>query len=140
MLNKVQIIGRVGRDPEIRASQGGTRIANLSLAVTEKWKDKATGERKEKTEWVRVVSFNDGISGVCEQYVKKGDLLYIEGQMETRKWTDKDGSEKYVTEVILRPFKGELTMLGGKPEKSDKPDAHSAAKANGFVEDDEIPF
>lgn len=113
-VNKVILVGNLGRDPEVRAMQSGDKVVNLSIATSESWKDKATGERKERTEWHRVVVFNQGIATVCERYLKKGAKVYIEGQLETRKWTDKDGIEKYSTEVVLRPFRGELTMLDSR--------------------------
>ena len=113
-LNKVQLIGNLGRDPEVRHTQDGKPIVNLSLATSETWKDRQTGERKERSEWHRVVIFNEGLAKVAEQYLKKGSTVYIEGQLQTRKWTDKDGVEKYSTEVILQNYRGELVMLGGK--------------------------
>ncbi len=113
-VNKVILVGNLGRDPEVRAMQSGDKVVNLSIATSESWKDKATGEKKERTEWHRVVVFNQGIATVCERYLKKGAKVYIEGQLETRKWTDKDGVEKYSTEVVLRPFRGELTMLDSR--------------------------
>lgn len=112
-VNKVILIGNVGKDPEIRSFQNGGRVANLSIATSESWKDKASGEKKEKTEWHRVVIFNDNLVNVVENYVKKGDKLYLEGQLETREWEDKDGQKKYSTEVVLRPYRGEITLLGG---------------------------
>ena len=112
-VNKVILVGNVGKDPEIRRTQDGRPIANLSLATSESWRDKATGEKKEKTEWHRVVIFSEPLCKVVEQYVKKGAKLYIEGQLQTRKWTDKDGVEKYSTEVVLQGFNGSLTMLDG---------------------------
>jgi single-strand DNA-binding protein len=112
-VNKVILVGNVGKDPEIRRTQDGRSIANLSLATSESWRDKATGERKEKTEWHRVVVFNDNLCKVVEQYVRKGSKLYIEGQLQTRKWTDQSGAEKYSTEVVLQGFGGTLTMLDG---------------------------
>jgi single-strand DNA-binding protein len=112
-VNKVILVGNVGKDPEIRRTQDGRAIANLSLATSETWRDKATGERKEKTEWHRVVVFNDNLCKVVEQYVRKGSKLYIEGQLQTRKWTDQSGQEKYSTEVVLQGFNGTLTMLDG---------------------------
>ena len=115
-VNKVILVGNAGRDPEVRHTNDGKPIVNLSIATTESWRDKATGERKEKTEWHRVVIFNENLAKVAEAYVKKGTSLYIEGQLQTRKWTDKDGQEKYSTEVVLQNFKGELTLLGGKPD------------------------
>ena len=113
-VNKVILIGNLGRDPEIRTFQNGGRVANLSVATSESWKDRATGERKEKTEWHRVVIFNDKLVEVVEKYLRKGAKVYLEGQLETRKWTDQSGAEKYTTEVVLRPFRGELTMLDGR--------------------------
>jgi single-strand DNA-binding protein len=113
-VNKVILVGNLGRDPEIRSFQNGGRVANLSIATSENWKDRATGERKEKTEWHRVAIFNDRLVDVVEKYVKKGSKLYIEGQLETRKWTDQQGQERYTTEVVLRQFRGELTMLDGR--------------------------
>jgi single-strand DNA-binding protein len=112
-VNKVILVGNVGKDPEIRRTQDGRSIANLSLATSETWRDKTTGERKEKTEWHRVVVFNDNLCKVVEQYVKKGSKLYIEGQLQTRKWTDQSGAEKYSTEVVLQGYNGTLTMLDG---------------------------
>lgn len=112
-VNKVILVGNVGKDPEIRRTQDGRPIANLSLATSESWRDKATGEKKEKTEWHRVVIFSEPLCKIVEQYVKKGAKLYIEGALQTRKWTDKDGAEKYSTEVVLQGFNGSLTMLDG---------------------------
>ena len=112
-VNKVILVGNLGRDPEIRSTQDGTKVANLSLATSENWRDKNTGERKERTEWHRVVVFNERLVDVIEKYVKKGSKLYIEGALQTRKWTDNTGAEKYTTEVVLQRFRGELTMLDG---------------------------
>jgi len=112
-VNKVILVGNLGRDPEIRSTQDGTKVANLSLATSENWRDKNTGERKERTEWHRVVVFNERLVDVIEKYVKKGSKLYIEGALQTRKWTDNAGAEKYTTEVVLQRFRGELTMLDG---------------------------
>ena len=113
-VNKVIIVGNLGKDPEVRAFQNGGRVANLRIATSENWKDKATGERKEKTEWHNVDIFNDRLVEVAEKYLRKGAKVYIEGQLETRKWTDKDGQERYTTSVVLKQFRGELTMLDGK--------------------------
>jgi single-strand DNA-binding protein len=115
-VNKVILVGNLGRDPEIRSTQDGTRIANLSLATSESWRDKNSGERKERTEWHRVVIFNENLVKVAEQYLKKGSKIYIEGALQTRKWTDQAGVEKYSTEVVLQRFRGELTMLDGRGE------------------------
>ena len=112
-VNKVILVGNVGKDPEIRRTQDGRPIANLSLATSESWRDKNTGEKKEKTEWHRVVIFNENLCKVVEQYVKKGSKLYVEGALQTRKWTDQSGVEKYSTEVVLQGFNGSLTMLDG---------------------------
>jgi single-strand DNA-binding protein len=113
-VNKVILIGNLGKDPDMRRTQDGRPIANLSIATSESWRDKATGERKEKTEWHRVVIFNEGLCKIAEQYLKKGAKVYIEGALQTRKWTDKDGIEKYSTEVVLQGFNSQLTMLDGK--------------------------
>ncbi len=118
-VNKVILVGNLGKDPEVRHTQDGKAIVNLSIATSENWRDKSTGERKEKTEWHRVVIFNDNIAKVAEQYLKKGSTVYIEGQLQTRKWTDKDGVDKYSTEVVLQNFNSTLTMLGGKPGSGD---------------------
>lgn len=123
-VNKVILIGNLGADPDVRTMQSGDKVCNLSLATSESWKDKATGERQERTQWHRVVIFNQGLVRVAEQYLKKGAKLYIEGQLETRKWTDQQtGQDKYTTEVVLRPFNGELAMLssgsGGGPREDD---------------------
>ena len=112
-VNKVILVGNLGRDPEIRSTGSGQRIANFSVATSENWRDKSSGERKEKTEWHRVVVFNERLVDVVEKYVKKGSKLYIEGALQTRKWTDNSGQEKYTTEVVLQNFRGELTMLDG---------------------------
>ncbi|MEX0809661.1 MAG: single-stranded DNA-binding protein [Dongiaceae bacterium] len=118
-VNKVILVGNLGRDPEIRSTQDGTRVANLSLATSENWKDKTSGERRERTEWHRVVIFNDRLVEVVERFLKKGSKLYIEGQLQTRKWTDQSGQERYTTEIVLQRYRGELTMLdsraGGDP-------------------------
>jgi single-strand DNA-binding protein len=113
-VNKVILIGNLGKDPEVRRLNSGDPVVNLSVATSESWRDKQSGERKEKTEWHRVVIFNENIAKVAEQYLKKGSTVYIEGQLQTRKWTDQAGVEKYSTEVVLQKFRGELTMLGGK--------------------------
>ncbi|CAN1509850.1 Ssb Single-stranded DNA-binding protein [Caulobacteraceae bacterium] len=113
-VNKVILVGNLGKDPEIRTLNSGDRVANLSLATSESWRDRASGEKKERTEWHRVVIFNDNLVKVAEQYLKKGSTVYIEGALSTRKWTDQQGVEKYSTEVVLQKFRGELTMLGGR--------------------------
>ena len=113
-VNKVILVGNLGRDPEIRRTQDGRAIANFSIATSESWKDRNTGERKEKTEWHRVVCFSEGLNRVIEQYVKKGTKVYIEGQLQTRKWQDQNGQEKYTTEVVLQGFNGTLTLLDSR--------------------------
>lgn len=113
-VNKVILVGNLGQDPEIRTMQSGDKVASFSIATSENWKDKATGERREKTEWHRIAVFNQGLIGVIENYIKKGSKVYIEGQLETRKWQDQNGQDKYTTEVVLRPFRGELTMLDSR--------------------------
>lgn len=128
-VNKVILVGNLGRDPEVRHTQDGRPIVNLSIATSESWRDKATGERKEKTEWHRVVIFNEALAKVAEQYLKKGSTVYIEGQLQTRKYTDQAGVEKYSTEVVLQNFRGELTMLGGRPGGAE-------GGASGFGGDD----
>ena len=112
-VNKVILVGNLGRDPEIRSTQDGMRIANLNLATSESWRDKMSGERKEKTEWHRVVIFNERLTELAEKYLRKGSKVYVEGALQTRKWTDNAGVEKYSTEVVLTRFRGELTMLDG---------------------------
>lgn len=147
-LNKVMLIGHLGRDPEIRATQDGREIANMTLATSESWKDKNTGEKKEKTEWHRVVVFNQNLVTVAKNYLKKGAKVYLEGQLQTRKWTDKDGLEKYSTEVVLQNFNGTIIMLDGKKQESSAESAESnsiVAEAQkqfpgAAVLDDEIPF
>ena len=113
-INKVILVGNLGRDPEVRATQDGSKIVNLSLATSERWKDRNTGEQRERTEWHRVVIFNENLGRIAEQYLRKGSTCYIEGQLQTRKWTDQQGTEKYTTEVVLQRYRGELTMLGGR--------------------------
>ncbi|HXE29867.1 MAG TPA: single-stranded DNA-binding protein [Stellaceae bacterium] len=157
-VNKVILVGNIGRDPEIRSTQDGTRIANLSLATSETWRDRNSGERKEKTEWHRVAVFNDRLVEVIEKYVKKGAKLYIEGQLQTRKWTDKEGQDRYTTEVVLGRFNGQLTMLDGRSggegfsggpddDMAPAPRAASGGMSRGGGRapatqdlDDEIPF
>ena len=113
-VNKVILVGNLGRDPEVRTSQDGSKIVNLSLATSESWKDRTSGERKEKTEWHRVVIFNPNLADIAERYLKKGSTVYVEGALQTRKWTDQSGQEKYSTEIVISRFKGELTLLGGR--------------------------
>ena len=113
-VNKVILVGNLGRDPEIRNTQDGMKVVNLSVATSERWKDRMSGEPRERTEWHRVVIFNENLARVAEQYLRKGSSVYLEGQLQTRKWTDQQGVEKYTTEVVLGRFRGELTLLGGR--------------------------
>ncbi|UAL12733.1 single-stranded DNA-binding protein [Caulobacter segnis] len=117
-VNKVILVGNLGADPEIRSLGSGDRVANLRIATSETWRDRNSGERKEKTEWHRVVIFNDNLVKVAEQYLRKGSTVYIEGAIQTRKWTDNTGVEKYSTEIVLQKFRGELTMLGGRGDSA----------------------
>lgn len=117
-VNKVILVGNLGRDPEVRSTQDGSKIVNLSIATSERWKDKNTGEQREKTEWHRVVIFNENLGRIAEQYLRKGSTCYIEGQLQTRKWTDQQGVEKYTTEVVLQRYRGEMTLLGGRGDSS----------------------
>ncbi len=165
-VNKVILVGNLGKDPEVRTSQDGNKIVNFSIATSESWKDRASGERREKTEWHRVVVFNPNLADIAERYLKKGSSVYVEGALQTRKWTDQSGMEKYTTEVVIGRFKGELTLLGGRGDggggggyssggyggggdpydQSAPPASKPAAKSgnNGWEPppdlDDEIPF
>lgn len=113
-VNKVILVGNLGRDPEVRSTQSGSKVVQLSIATSESWKDKGSGERKEKTEWHRVVIFNENLGGIAERFLKKGSTVYIEGQLQTREWTDNTGVKKYTTEIVLQQYRGELTLLGGR--------------------------
>ena len=113
-VNKVIIVGNLGRDPEVRSFQNGGKVVNLRIATSETWRDKQSGERKERTEWHSVAIFNEALGKIAEQYLKKGSTVYIEGQLETRKWQDQSGQDKYTTEIVLRPYNGNLTLLGGR--------------------------
>ncbi|GHD48122.1 hypothetical protein GCM10017083_18840 [Thalassobaculum fulvum] len=115
-VNKVILVGNLGRDPEVRTTQDGTKIVNFTLATSERWRDRSSGEQRERTEWHRVVIFNENLARIAEQYLRKGSSVYVEGQLQTRKWTDQSGQEKYTTEVVLQRFRGELTLLGGRGE------------------------
>ena len=150
-VNKVILVGNLGRDPEVRTMQDGNPVVNLSVATSENWRDKNTGERREKTEWHRVVIFNDKLAEVVQKYLRKGSKVYLEGQLQTRKWTDQSGVEKYTTEVVLQRYRGELTMLDGRNDSGGgayesggdfgAPSSEPApAPAGGADIDDEIPF
>lgn len=147
-VNQVTILGNVGRDPEIRTWQSGGRVANFTIATSESWKDKTSGERKERTQWHNISVTNENLVGIVEKYVKKGSKVYLEGQLEHRKYQDKDGNDKYITEVVLRPYHGEIVLLDGKKAA---PDAEQPADHKGFDEqcngpgkadkiEDSIPF
>lgn len=143
-LNKVTLIGNLGGDPEIRTTNDGKEIANFSLATSESWKDKATGEKKDKTEWHRIVCFNEGLVKIIKEYVKKGTKLYIEGQLQTRKWLDNVNHERYTTEVVLQGYNAHLVLLGpgnnsmGQSSQSSTPSDNPVFENNEL--DDEIPF
>jgi single-strand DNA-binding protein len=115
-VNKVILVGNLGRDPEVRHTQDGAKIVHLSVATSERWRDRSSGENRERTEWHRVVIFNERLGEIAEKYLAKGRTVYLEGQLQTRKWTDQSGQEKYTTEVVLQRFRGELTLLGGRGE------------------------
>ena len=149
-VNKVTLVGNLGRDPEIRAMQNGDKIVQLSIATSDRWKDKNSGEQRERTEWHRVVIFNDALGKIAEQYLKKGSTVYLEGQLQTRKWTDQQsGQDKYTTEVVLQRYRGELTLLGSRPDnqinneynKSEIDQSNEPSASNIASDlDDEIPF
>ncbi|MEM9277869.1 MAG: single-stranded DNA-binding protein [Pseudomonadota bacterium] len=157
-VNKVILVGNLGADPEIRRTQDGRPIANLSVATSESWRDRNTGERREKTEWHRVVVFNEGLCKVIEQYVKKGSKVYLEGQLQTRKWQDNEGKDRYSTEVVLQGYNGNLTMLDGRGDNQGGGYVSDQSSGSGFGQsgpsggsggfggpssgeiDDEIPF
>ena len=149
-VNKVTLVGNLGRDPEIRAMQNGEKIVQLSIATSDRWKDKNSGEQRERTEWHRVVIFNDALGKIAEQYLKKGSTVYLEGQLQTRKWTDQQsGQDKYTTEVVLQKYRGELTLLGSRPDNQinneynkSEIDQSSELPVSNIASDldDEIPF
>src|SRR3954451_1353607 len=149
-VNKVILIGNLGKDPESRSMQNGGKIVSFSIATSESWKDKNTGERQERTQWHNIVVFNENIANVAERYLKKGSKVYVEGQLETRKWEDKDGNDRWTTEVVLRPFRGELTMLasngsgesdrGTQPSRSGQSEARARPNTQVDELEDEIPF
>ena len=150
-VNKVILVGNLGRDPEVRNTQNGDPIVHLSLATSESWKDRNSGERRERTEWHRVVIFNENLGRIAQQYLKKGSKVYIEGQLQTRKWQDQSGQDKYSTEVVLQRFRGELTMLDSRADSSggvssgssgfsDNTGSDFGGGEGGGDLDDEIPF
>ena len=161
-VNKVILVGNLGRDPEVRHTQDGSKIVHLSVATSERWRDRSSGENRERTEWHRVVIFNERLGEIAEKYLAKGRTVYLEGQLQTRKWTDQSGQERYTTEVVLQRFRGELTLLGGRGDDAGfgggppDDDEHGSSfgggggsgggsgggrKSSGFDDlDDEIPF
>jgi single-strand DNA-binding protein len=138
-VNKVILIGNLGKDPDIRFMPDGSRVASFSLATSEYWKDKTTGERKDRTEWHRISIYNDKLAEVTEKYVRKGTKLYIEGQLQTRKWTDQSGVERYTTEVVIGKFRGELLMLSSQRDEGDSV-MRADETPTDIPIDDEIPF
>lgn len=155
-VNKVILLGNLGRDPEVRQTQDGTKIVHLAIATSERWRDRQSGEPREKTEWHRVVIFNDRLGEVAEKYLSKGRQVYVEGQLQTRKWTDQSGQERYTTEIVLQRFRGELTLIGGRGDDSgggsygndsyggagsSGGSSSSGSSSGGYDDlDDEIPF
>ncbi len=138
-INKVILVGNLGKDPEVRTAQDGSKIVSFSIATSDVWKDKATGERKDKTEWHRIVVFNPNLCDVCEKYLRKGSKVYAEGQLQTRKWQDQSGAEKYTTEVVLGRFKGELSLLDSRSDAvSQGGSVNESVDSMGI--DDDIPF
>ena len=139
-VNKVILVGNVGREPEVRSSQDGSKIVSFSVATSEFWKDKISGERKDRTEWHRIVVFNPNLAEVCEKYLHKCSKVYIEGQLQTRRWQDQAGVEKFTTEVVLSRFKGELALLDSRSDGSDSVEMSVGSKSDSMEIDDDIPF
>lgn len=145
-VNRVILIGNLGRDPDVRTFQNGGKVCNLRIATSETWRDKASGERKERTEWHAVSVLNDSLVGICERFLRKGSKVYIEGQLETRKYAGQDGADRYTTEIVLRPYKGELTLLdgpgasGNETAAGDAPSRSEGSPQSGDYDDGEIPF
>ena len=146
-VNRVTLIGNLGRDPEVRNFPNGGKVVNLRIATSENWRDKDSGERKERTEWHSVAIFNEGLAKIAEQYLRKGSTVYLEGQLETRKWQDQSGADRYTTEIVLRQYRGELTLLGGKSEGNgdaggyqERQQPSGGAPSGGHDDGDEIPW
>lgn len=152
-VNKVCLLGNLGQDPDVRTTQDGSKIVNLSIATSERWKDRNTGEKRERTEWHRVVIFNEALAGIAEQYLRKGSKVYVEGKLQTRKWTDQSGQDRYTTEVVLQRFNGELVLLGGREDGGSSQGGYGGSTGGGSTTstpsgqssapadlDDEIPF
>lgn len=144
-VNKVIIVGNLGRDPEVRTFQNGNKVVNLRIATSETWRDKQSGDRKERTEWHSVAIFNEAIGKIAEQYLRKGATVYIEGQLETRKWQDQSGADRYTTEIVLRPYSGALTLLGGQSDSGQDDHPHDGGPSQSAAHvaddlDDAVPF
>jgi single-strand DNA-binding protein len=140
-VNKCIIVGNLGRDPETRRMSNGDPVVSLNIATSESWRDKQSGERKEKTEWHNVVIFNEGLAKIAEQYLRKGSKVYLEGQLQTRKWQDKDGNDRYTTEIVLQRYRGELSILdNGKRDDAGDSEPRQAKAASGDLDGDSIPF
>lgn len=160
-VNKACLLGNLGQDPDVRTTQDGSKIVNMSIATSERWKDRNTGEKRERTEWHRVVIFNEALAGIAEQYLRKGSKVYVEGKLQTRKWTDQSGQDRYTTEVVLQRFNGELVLLGGREDGGSSQGGYGEPTGGGYGEptgggsttstpsgqssapadlDDEIPF
>jgi single-strand DNA-binding protein len=143
-INKVILVGNLGKEPEVRRLSSGEPVVNLRIATTESWRDKGSGERKERTEWHNVVIFNENLAKIAEQYLKKGSKIYLEGQLQTRKWNDQSGAERYTTEVVLQKFRGELALLdtraSGGAQGGDSYEGQEKGRGNNAPPDDDIPF
>ncbi|MDR0753189.1 MAG: single-stranded DNA-binding protein [Holosporaceae bacterium] len=139
-INKVILVGNLGKDPEVRAMQDGSKVVSFSLATSESWKDKISGERKDRTEWHRIVVFNPNLAEICEKYLHKGSKAYVEGQLQTRKWQDQSGNDRYTTEIVLSRFRGELALLDSRNDSSGITEAVMDAKPSTVGLDDDIPF
>jgi single-strand DNA-binding protein len=142
-VNKVILVGHLGQDPEIRTTQSGQKVANLSVATSERWKDRNSGEQRERTEWHRVVIFSEGLAKIAEQYLRKGSKVYLEGQLQTRKWQDQSGQDKYSTEVVLQGFNASLVLLDGpqgQQQSNSRPSSNAPAFEPGGMDSDDIPF
>lgn len=133
-VNKACLLGNLGQDPDVRTTQDGSKIVNMSIATSERWKDRSTGEKRERTEWHRVVIFNEALAGIAEQYLRKGSKVYVEGKLQTRKWTDQSGQDRYTTEVVLQRFNGELVLLGGREDGGSSQGGYGESTGGGYGE------
>ena len=139
-INKVILVGNLGKDPETRTFQNGSKVCNFSIATSERWTDKQSGEKRERTEWHTVAIFSEGLVGIAEKYLRKGSKVYVEGQLETRKWQDRDGNDRYSTEVVLRPFRSELVLLGDRQDDGESEPVEKPGSDVDSTADDDIPF